>query len=337
MKKIFFFTIVLFCTFSNLAHAQWDGSNPLVYKIPKITTFPPITIGQPLDVVLTYHWFDQAMRSYTSYSIDSFLNAMQLSDTAKYIANALYRICDDDPITYHLWLMGGGGLPLAYWPQSDPSHTELEFLKRIYVIISDTARSAYLLSSDIISDVKVIDTFSVTKSVAHGFRARQIVRVSCSILDQIKGNYVPSCAIDTFYRSKGIITPQSLYPSITSPVRADTGGCLQFEYSLGWDRMPNNDYGVVWPLVDSMGTWIKPDSEYIVFLGLIQLNADSSYSYFTLQPLWGSFGSNAGMYPVRDGIVIDPHDDFGIGASSGLTVSQWKTRLRARISKLINP
>ena len=101
--------------------------------------------------------------------------------------------------------------------------------------------------------------------------------------------------------------------------------------------MPDNDVGVAWPLVDSSGTWIKPDSEYIVFLSLIQIKSDSSYSYFTVQPLWGGFGSTAGMYPVRGGIVVDPHDDFGIGAASGLSVTDWKSRLRARIHKLINP
>ena len=101
--------------------------------------------------------------------------------------------------------------------------------------------------------------------------------------------------------------------------------------------MPNNDVGVAWPLMDSSGTWIKPGSEYIVFLSLIQIRADSNKSYFTTQPLWGAFGSAAGMYPVRGGKVVDPYDDFGIGASSGLTVAVWKSRLRARINKLINP
>jgi hypothetical protein len=101
--------------------------------------------------------------------------------------------------------------------------------------------------------------------------------------------------------------------------------------------MPGNDVGIAWPLVDNSGTWIKPDSEYIVFLHLQSVKGDSLYNYFTVKPIWGAFGSSAGMYPVHNGIVSDPFDDFGIGASSGLSVSVWKTRLRSRINKLINP
>jgi len=43
------------------------------------------------------------------------------------------------------------------------------------------------------------------------------------------------------------------------------------------------------------------------------------------------------MYQIHNGKVSDPKDDFGIGASVGLTVADWKTRLRAKIYSLINP
>ena len=81
------------------------------------------------------------------------------------------------------------------------------------------------------------------------------------------------------------------------------------------------------------GSWITPDSEYIVFFAFQGLGAGNSTNfYFTVWPLLQ--GTCAGMYPVRSG--HDPNDDFGIGANvgGGLTLSEWKSGLRARISVL---
>jgi hypothetical protein len=85
-----------------------------------------------------------------------------------------------------------------------------------------------------------------------------------------------------------------------------------------------------------MGGWVKPGHEYIVFLNFTGIGADSTTNYFTLNPGPSALG-NGGVYPIVDGIVQDPGDDYGIGASIGLPVSVWKSRIRARISAIVTP
>ena len=64
------------------------------------------------------------------------------------------------------------------------------------------------------------------------------------------------------------------------------------------------------------------------------IGTDGTLGYFTTFPVM--FGSKAGMFPVADGIVQDPHDDFRLGGT-GLTVSEWKSRLRAKIYTFTHP
>ena len=87
---------------------------------------------------------------------------------------------------------------------------------------------------------------------------------------------------------------------------------------------------MIWYSVYEIGA-----SSYIVFLSLTGIGVDSTSGYFTVFPGLSGGGHSGGMYPVVGGIVIDPHDDFGIGASSGLTVAVWKARLRALIAGII--
>jgi hypothetical protein len=163
--------------------------------------------------------------------------------------------------------------------------------------------------------------------------------VTCSILDGVKGKYVPGCGFIYKTHKKGA-TPQSTYPPVfADTVPATLGTCFQFEYCPNWGLGIQSDaYSPVHPeLTDSMGDWIKKDSEYVVFLNFVGLMADSANGYYSLMPDWGWFGSNDGLYPVRSGLVYDPHDDFGIGASGGLSVAVWKSRVRARISSIVTP
>jgi hypothetical protein len=116
---------------------------------------------------------------------------------------------------------------------------------------------------------------------------------------------------------------------------------LQFEYSPKWQSGIFTDEGdpSVPVLSDSTGWWVRPGGEYIVFLYLHGVNMDSANNYFTIDPFWGVFGSQGAMYRVVSGHVVDPNDDFGLGASvsGGLTVAEWKTRLRARIYNILHP
>ena len=199
-------------------------------------------------------------------------------------------------------------------------------------VCSDTGRNGFLVSADIIAHVKIMDTVSTFDSTAHV--AKHMVLVTAEIQAPIKGKFVPKCANNELNTQ-----PHQISQSVsTFPQLADSGVCLQFNYALEWDRFPNTDIRPLWPFGDASGTWVKPNKEYIIFLRLqgTRGNIDNN-TYFTVIPMWGVFGTAGGMYPITDGLVVDPADDFGIGADTGLTPSQWKAGLLTRINELINP
>ncbi|MEO6939206.1 MAG: hypothetical protein ABI444_03575 [Candidatus Kapaibacterium sp.] len=114
---------------------------------------------------------------------------------------------------------------------------------------------------------------------------------------------------------------------------------MQFEYAPNWSGGIEDDAPTLLRLRDSGGNWIRRDSEYIVFLNFRSISSESSNGYYALFPNWGVFGSSGGMYHIRNGLVFDPNDDFNIGAGigAGLSVADWKARLRARIDLIVNP
>jgi len=331
-KKTFrFIAIAALVNMAGLCRAQSSGQphyGALEYSLPLLTIVPPSYSGEPANISAAYLLLDLAMRRYSWDTTDKFLGQMAWGDTAKYVTGMIYNVMHDNPIAFAQW---------EGWHQgyiNSPGHAMVSLLNRLWNACPDTGRTEELVRSAIIADVMVVDTFGVFDPTAA--LARNDVLVTCQILDSIKGKYVTSCP--SIYKShKKGATPQSAdTPQPTFAVPAVPGSCLQFEYSLEWSRTPSpgGDVGRgLNPLYDSVnGTWIKPGTEYIVFLQFQGIGGDSANFYFTTWPLLQ--GTCAGMYPVKSGIVYDPNDDFGIGASSGLTVSVWKSRLRARISTL---
>jgi hypothetical protein len=158
--------------------------------------------------------------------------------------------------------------------------------------------------------------------------------VNSQIIDEIKGKIVPASTIT--HSLKPMVLPAPYLPAPALP-----GICLEFEYCPEWGRFFGGveDYVPSKPLNDSInGAWIKPDSEYIVFLHFGPAHGIDTLSrknmYFTIASFTG-FGTSAAMYPIHNGIVDDPNDDFGFG-STALPVREWKARLLARIQKLKN-
>jgi hypothetical protein len=206
-----------------------------------------------------------------------------------------------------------------------------QFLSRIKRIIGDHYRTSALLSAKIIADVIVDDTVCIKDPTAH--IAFDEVLVNSTILDEIKGKQVPLCVSKEMqgrHKNGATVKTSGTVPWAARAVPADSGTCLQFEYAPAWFNVyyPDEDMG------PRIGWSIKPHKEYIVFLGIGSVGADSTSQYFTVGP--ESIGTQLGMYPVVDCIVQDPNDDFHLG-SSHLLVSEWKSRLRARIKEITNP
>ena len=311
---------------TSISQSHYTGV--LEYALPKITSVPPISSSQPPEIQTDYLWLDEAFRLVRpGFYADNYLKNLGYNDTSKFIAKVLYKIVDDNPITAYQWM---GAIPIPYPYHAPPGRVREVFQHHFGTIANDTGKSGFLLACDYIYDIHVSDTIGTSWDGTYGIH--KTVLVKYSILDTIKGKSVPECT-DLFQPHKGDVTPQSIEPTSVTPIHAAPGVCSYFEYSPNWTRSQFTDGGTI----DPLGNWIKRDSEYIVFLGFLGVYADSVNSYYDITPLWGALGTSGAMYRVQGGYVIDPNDDFGIGASSGLTVSEWKTRLRARIYKITNP
>ncbi len=301
---------------------------PLLYSMLRDTSVPPVYSGQPSQVTEGYLWLDDAMRLYPEYKIDSFMNTLSWGDSMKTIASVFYQAQDDNPLSFYMW-SGKAMHPNPY--KGDPGRAMVAFQKRVTEIAGDTGRTASLLTADIIADVLVTDTFVVTEP--DPYVTFNMVSVNSTIIDEIKGKMVPLCVGENMRARQKGTTPQSVGTAAwaTYPVPADSGGCIQFEYSPQWFQAGfwGSDEGA------KLRWWVKPGYGYIVLLTFDGIGYDSTHGYFTLNPGPASL-SEGGMYPVINGIVQDPNDDYGLGGTN-LTVADWKARLRARINNIINP
>ena len=328
MKRLHFLVLVLLI-FPSLLKAQQTYYGALEYKIPKLTSLPPLYSGQPSDVATAYLWLDNAMRSTTKNAVRTLIDSLQWGDSTKFLASRLYRMVDDNPVAFLQWSLRGDVPPYNF----DLSYARLRLQNRIGTVASDNGVTGFLLAADIIADIMVQDTTCVKDPIA--MIAKDAVKVDAIILDPIKGRQVPSCQALSYKEHKsGAPRPQSVAIS-TSAGPADSGSCLQFEYSPEWSRMEGDDAGAA-PLKDpSGGWWVKPNKEYIVFLYFPGIWADSSNHYFSAYPFGGDFGNQGGMYQVINGAVVDPKDDLGLGAPN-LPLSDWKARLRGKIQEIVS-
>jgi hypothetical protein len=335
--------VAVFLAFSTSAIGQvvpiqyYHGA--LLYAFPHLGTVPAVNPNQPTNIQTDYLWLNDAFADVKpGFAMAGYIQSLTYADTLKYLGSVLYEVVDDNPITFARWATA------STWPYhygAAPGQIRVTLQSQFSKVAGDTNRTAFLLDNDIIADVTVTDTQQYMWP-SDPATPRSVV-VTCDILDRIKGQSVPQCVFLYKAHSNGKIQTLSVPfpPIMADTVPATSGTCFQFEYRPNW-RLgipPDYTYPGQPELTDSTGDWIKKDSEYVVFLNFVGVWSDSANSYYSLSPDHGWFGSNAGLYPVRGGVVYDPNDDFGIGASvgGGLTVSQWKTRVRAKISSIVTP
>jgi hypothetical protein len=302
--------------------------------IPKVTVFPPINISMPLDVSEAYLLFDQGLRAASGAAIQNYFQTVGYGDTSQYLLQLVYLVDDYDPVLFNRY----------QWESSGPYHNAplyaMERLEEnIERVCEDTFKTYMLIKSDIIADVKVLDTVNIVDTNVKIVKNQ--AAVTCQVLDVIKGQTVPSCSTCGYLTHKGNYKTLSFPATMTSAVPDTVGTTFQFGYWLdGFTYVKISDSETdQMMLTDSAGDrWIRPDSEYVVFLNLGWLTQDNSNSYYEVSPL--NFGSCFGMYPVRNGLVYDPGDDFGFGhglSGAGLPVAEWKSLLRARIYSILHP
>lgn len=322
------------------AHGQvpWSSNNYpgiLEYGFPFLRTLPAVNTSQPVDIQTDYLLLDDAFREIKpGFAMDNYIKSLSYNDTLKYISSLLYRVVDDNPITFIRWC-SASTKPYPY--KANPGRERNVLQQHLLKVAGDTGKTFFLQSSDYILDLKVTDT-SINYCPSDN-TIKAMVLAKCEILDGMKGKYVPACPDIYKSKSKGV-QPASIAPVIVDTVPTTPGTCTEFEYCPRWGPGVGGDEPPYILTNDSTKwNWIQKDSEYIVFLCFQGIWADSSNAYLNLATNWGAFGTQTAMYAVRNGRVVDPKDDFHMGAGipGGLAVADWKSRLRAKINTIVNP
>lgn len=330
----------------------WDGA--LELRFPVRETCPDLSTDMPLDVLIGYIAGDSLARTLPRDWAERFRDNGTYSDTLRYALKYRYLMDDYDPIRLFQWTgqtqhrSGRSG----YGTHTETLQDVMTFRAR--VTYPDTQRTAVLCDAHIIARVRV--TATRTKIDTNAGWAKHATLVTCTIIDPIKGKRIPNCGIDSDIKERDRGTANTIIP----PARAEggqlavPGACLQFEAALEWPRN-GGDSKPRYPSVQKIGgpsladgfagkpgPWVQPNTEYFVFLQFRGLGGDSAlnasgqltdYHFATLFPIaW--FGYTCCLYPVVDGTVYDPRNDFGFGAN--LTPAQFAAALRSRISSIIN-
>jgi hypothetical protein len=313
------FVILLFLS-STVGHSQPTPpvkfGGPLFYAFPLLTQYPPLNTGMPFNVLIGYIGGDSIVRNAPESLIRDVTKNLTYADTAKYAAKYMYELDDYDPVTFFRWCYTQ---PTAgMYPSGGPGFVKGRALARMVKIFPPNLNAYPLLYSDYIAHIKVTQTVATTDSTASF--AKTVVLVTSYILDTVKGKRVPFCLNEQFRAKEEGRTMQSAL-----------GACLNWDYALEWKRLnhsPDKSHDDS-SFVDGEGNqWIQESKEYIVFLRYESLRRYDTYNYADLFPVTG-WGSCGGMYPIIDGRVYDPYNDFGYG--SNLTVEQFEAALRNNI------
>src|ERR1700691_4993770 len=118
--------------FAPSARSQMPAfSGALIYSETRVTSVPPLYIGQPPAVTSAYLWLDDLMRLDKTYQILAYINTLSWNDTAKTIASYLYQIQDDNPLTYYNW-DDAGIYPHPY--KANNGQAEFAFINRAWTV-----------------------------------------------------------------------------------------------------------------------------------------------------------------------------------------------------------
>ncbi len=319
--SFFVIIIILSAFFSGKSQAKDCTSKTFTgsyFDIDYLTTFPDYDLEMPYEVLLGYVALDTVCYYGDWEEFADFMSRQENNDTLKTIMKHYYHVVDWDPIKF---------MQSRFYGDTAMDITVRNVREGLDYLIEEKSDNPYLdytlCHTDIIARVLVTDTVSWVDSASY---VGPGVTVQCELIDPIKGKIIPE-----------ITGPDPLAKKNNPPeiqkTSADSGKTLIFDYCLGWQR--KSDDGEFLTMRDSTGApWIKEGKEYLVFLNLIVECVDHNIIRYELRTVDFHKSSTGLLYPVENGIVYSPLDDFGFG--TGLTVSEFKTALENRINQIKN-
>ena len=329
MKKFSVAFLLLIVCFSYFSYSQQPPCMPyyqaLTFEYPKYPYLPYYTTDMPYEVMLGYIVMDSVCNYGNVSLFDDFLNRQTYNDTIKKIMNYIYRMADWDP---YLFKRTQYSLPTS---KMHPATVVEKLIEKSASLSPNYKLYSILLSSCYILHINVTDTLSRTYLYSNIPTPTAIVNYE--VLDTIKGRKIPVCK-DVSVDSDDEKVKAYIMPNGNS-------NCSQFGYSLFWERdSVSNDiisvgsYDYSKSLIDKDGIlWTKKGKEYIVCLWIVPLCRTDIFDYVSLK-------SNVipsltcTMYPIENGKVQDPGNEFGFGSS--VEVEEFKLLLRQKINEILS-
>lgn len=316
VKVINFIICIISFNLSSLLICQNTSSLPYYqgtfFNYPNLHTIPPITSDMPQDVMFGYSTLDSIRRNGDYSSFKDFINKQTYNDTIRTIFKYYYKMLDWNPMLFQ-----------SYIKNTDYSKLPLPIIQEEivekYFNISPSRGNTLVALSYFIYHIRVLDTLRFFDSTSVTFQRG--LKCYSEILNIHKGNILESnCNIQENNLSVKNIGYSNDTLQITNPI-------LCFDIRLDWHRgeVPGDvvltgidNYpwsGIKEKMVDSLDVpWMKANQEYIVFLKPVLIEYNESYNSYQLFPV--DFNSlTKGIYPIIDGYVQDPSNDFGLGTS----------------------
>ncbi|MFP4528154.1 MAG: hypothetical protein ACLFQX_06365 [Candidatus Kapaibacterium sp.] len=330
MKTIRFLLVLAALTamFPLLLKSQFPPCDPglkaQTFSVDTLQNIPPYSLNMPYDVLLGYIALDSVCNYASRAAYKEFLSRQNYNDTLRYIMRYYYKVVDYDPIIFKQYLYQ------ADIDSINPANVRSDISKLIAHSPTPFIHKM-LLNSFYIAHVRISDTIRTVDTNA--MTCKNGIIVTAEVLDLIKGQRLPNCTDYNYpykYNEKSDRNDKaSAYPSLPDP-------CLQFYYCLEWHRGVNPDDRVNMndlKAVDSHGNpWVKKDKEYIVFLNLI-FNCRHQGKYYLSAFPSTSVSETLSMYPIENGMVQDPGNEFGLGTS--VPLATFKNALNSLINEIV--
>lgn len=282
------------------------------FNYGNISVMPPLSTDMPYDVMVGYITLDSLRRNGDISLFKEFINKQTYNDTIRTIFKYYYKMLDWNPMLFHSFIKSKdySELPLPI--------IQDEIVEKYYNISPSRGNSLVALSY-FIYHIQVLDTLRFFDSTSVTYQRG--LKCYSEILNIYKGNILETnCNIHEDNLSVKNIAYSNDSLQITNPI-------LCFDIRLDWHRGEDpgdvvltgiDNYpwsGIKEKMVDSLDIpWIKANQEYIVFLEPVLIDYYDNYNKYQLFPM--DFNSlTKGIYPIINGYVQDPSNDFGLGTS----------------------
>jgi hypothetical protein len=314
----------------------YDNSNSMFQmQYPIIRSIPPLSIGMPYEILLSYIYLDSLLRFSTDFQQDSLLNTWNvMNDTIANSIKYFYKIMDYDPIIFNQYV---GEVSInkkndtigKYLSNLYDLKNKIAFKLKDFANTSEKNALFTLLYSDYILKIQVINIDSTTDKRAPDFLlGRKRYNVYAMVLDTIKGkNFINQ------YQEGNAIAKDN-----KSSIQVQNPSIISFQYlNICYYQHPyypdiqylniQNDSAF---MNGSGGFVMHPNQKAIVFLRHCNHLFDYQNDYFDLDI--ESLSSNNAL-PEIDGYVRDINNIWSETTLQSYAV--WKENIMQLIQKIL--